>query len=170
MLLQDATDRDAYESYLYLGDLVENKLGLRVNSYVQKRFTAAVTAAMSMPAGEGRQAVLDALSSGVGNHLRIKDVQAENERLKARLAADNPTALELEDGMHTMLLYLRTVHEAFKKAWNSDKGRGRDMNTTSFAWFEHELNVFTSGMRSALDKIMLAGRAIQRPAQSDSEE
>lgn len=157
MLRDPQADPDQCASYFHLPELLEGRLAKQLNSIVTKRYANAVMAALTMPEGEGRQAVLKALSSAVGVHLSNADLREDKNRLTQRLAAEMPEAQVLETEGHKVQVFLRAIEGAFKKAWDADKARGMDMAKTSMAWFEHEMLTYFGATRAALRVMQTAG-------------
>ncbi len=128
-----------------------------LNSLVVRRYAQAVRAAMQLPAGEPRQAVLRALSSAVGAHLSNAALQDDVKRLRTRLASEMPDAQRLEEGHAKVGVFLRKLGDAFKKAWASDVAKGVDLSRSSMAWFEHELLTYSPAIAAAVRAMVISG-------------
>lgn len=158
MLRDPKADPDQVGSYVHLPELMAGEYAAQLNSIVTKRYTAALTAAMTVPPGEARHALLTALSSAVGTHLRNGELMEDKERLTQRLATEMPDAQLLEQGHQKVRVFLRGVTDAFKKAWAADKARGMDMSKSSMAWFEHELLTYAPAIQGAVRDMVVAGQ------------
>lgn len=112
------------------------------SQHLKSRFSKAVEAAMTVPEGDGRIALLRTLNSAISDSRRRQELFAENQVLVAQLKAENPTQAELNGVRNKVNAWVRTLHEKFKQCYDTEAKRGTDMWKTSWPWFEHEMHVY----------------------------
>ncbi len=142
-------DYDSIDAYPYLPELA-GETGERLNPIPRQTYRKALQAALQVPPGEARQALLRAVSSGVGAHLRGMEERQTLDTLRGLLAQTNPDGHRFAEAVAAMRDYVKRVRGLFKKASEAERARGVDMGKSSWFWFDHELAVTEQVIESRL--------------------
>jgi len=139
-------------SHSMVATLLDSPDSLGTSKHVKDRFCKAVEAALSVPDGEGRIALLRTLNSAISDSRRRQELFAENQLLVAQLKAENPVQAELNEVRSKVKVWVQSLHDKFKQCYDAEAKRGTDMWKTSWPWFEHEMHVYLPAIVREVEK------------------
>jgi hypothetical protein len=139
-------------SHSMVATLLDSPDSLGISKHVKDRFCKAVDAALSLPDGDGRIALLRTLSTAISDVRRRQELYAENQVLAAQLKAENPVQADLNEARSRVKAWVQSLHTKFKQCYDAEAKRGTDMWKTSWPWFEHEMHVYLPAIVREVEK------------------
>lgn len=156
-------DRNDPLSHPFLAELLAEPPPKEFNSLVLNRYRRGVAAALTLPPGEARQHLLNALDGAVHASRRVRHLSDQVNDLQDVIAAASPEKAQMLKAIDVIGLRIKSLHAKFKEVWDKEKKDGREPRGY-WPWFDHELHATTEAIRYSARGLLIQPPAPQTAA------
>jgi len=163
------TKCDDPRSYSLLAQLLDTPGTLRLTEKpaLLASFQRAVAAAMQLPPGDSRQALLSTLNGAISDACRRQSYYRDKQVLVAQLRTSYPCACEIRDTSLSIQAMLQTIHETAEAAQNREAQRGVNLHQTSWPSFRDELQRLTGLIANRIQTLERTADVVALPEPAD---
>ena len=160
---------DDPRSYSLLAQLLDTPatLGLTEKPTLLASFRRAIEAALQLPPGEARQALLGTLNGAVSDACHRQRYYRDKQVLVQQLRTSYPCASEIRDTSLSIQSLLQSIHESAADAQNREVQRGVNLAQTSWPLFREELQRLTGIITNRIQALERTADASITPETAD---
>lgn len=163
------TTCDDPRTYPLLAQLLDTPTTLDFSDHptMLASFRRAVEAALQVPPGAARQALLSTLNGAISDACCRRKYYRDKQVLVQQLRASYPCASEIRDTTLSIQSMLQTIHETAEQAQNREAKRGVNPNQTSWPAFRQELTRLTGIIACRIQTLDRSADASLTPEKMD---